>query len=86
MFNNIRNDVCAALGSRFSVSEVVREEEYLIFGIFGGKEDYLIVALDGDIVNIENGDGRIKQQYNVNDRNVADVIVKLICELNCIFL
>ena len=86
MFNKLHNDVYAVLGNRFSVSEVVREEEYLIFGIFGGKEDYLIVALDGDTVEITNGDGSIKQKYNVNDGNVADIIIKLVCELNCILL
>ena len=86
MFNNLHNKVSAALDGRFLVSEIAQEEEYLIFGIFGGKEDYLIVALDGDTVEITNGDGRIKQKYNINDGNIADIIIKLICELNCVFL
>lgn len=86
MFTKLHKKVNAVLGNRFSVSEIAKEEEYFVFGIFGGKEDYLIVLLDGDTVEISNGDGRIKQKYNINDENLADVIIKTICELNCILL
>jgi len=89
MFTKLHKKVTAVLGNRFDVSEIVKEEEYFIFGIFGKKgynHDYLIVALDGDTVNINNSSDSVKLQYNINDRNVADVIVKLMCELNCTFI
>ena len=89
MFNNIRNNVCAALDGRFLVSEIVKEEEYFVFGIFGKQGynyDYVIVLLDGDTININNGGDSVKLQFNINDENVADIVVKLMCELNLTFL
>jgi len=85
MFAKLHNDVKAAIKGRLDVSEIVKEEEYYVFGIFG-KHDYLIVALDGNTVDINNCDDRIKRQYNIGDKNLADTIVKTICELNCILL
>lgn len=85
MFTKLYKKVNAAIRGRLDVSEIVKEEEYFVFGIFG-KQDYLIVLLDGDTIDINNCDDSIKRQYNINDVNVADIIVKTICELNCILL
>lgn len=86
MFNSIRNNVTAVIGNRFNVSEIAKEEEYFVFGIFGGQYDYLIITLDGNTVVINNGDGHIELRYDINDENVADIIVRLMCELNLTFL
>ena len=85
MFTKLHKKVNAAIRGRLDVSEIVKEEEYFVFGIFG-KQDYLIVLLDGDVVNINNCDDSIKRQYSINDKNLADTITKTICELNCILL
>lgn len=85
MFTKLHKKVNEAIKGRLDVSEIVKEEDYYVFGIFG-KHDYLIVALDGNTIDINNCDDSIKRQYNVSDENLADTIVKTICELNCILL